>query len=125
MTEILEHLTFVKASSSAKVKHLAEQGLKHNLYVNRSWWELKRALKKALTDTNCFIVLAYHDNTPVAIGHYCYNNENVNFYVKPSYRRMGIGTILANEIKKECVNMIGNIGVIGSEKFFEKLNICF
>ena len=55
------------------------------------------------------------------IGWLAIIGEHAMFYVHPKFRRMGIGTLLANRINKKRYKC--SVGVRGSDKFFESCKI--
>jgi len=100
----------------------ALMALNHNLYHNVNWG-LKSSLENP--QKNDFVILALNDKIPVGVifGKYYrhYDSYGLSIYVKPEYRRMGIGTLLINESKK-MVNkeLIGYPGIEESGAFYKK-----
>lgn len=111
-----------KLSTPETLRNFAYQALDNHLYIDG--WMLKMWLNNLRgTET---ISLAYDGIIPLPIGialrHSFYSSEesdHIAVYVKPNYRRLGIGTKLIQTITTEEFDY--SSGIRGSLDFFRKV----
>lgn len=100
----------------------ADLALKNRLYV--SGWELSSSLKHARSSPDAYMVLIeWRDDIPVGVILYTKGNRVIQFFVKKSYRRQGIGTKLFAKLKEILppTDFRYDLGIDGSRKFFSSI----
>ncbi len=100
---------------------LAADCLDQGLYV--PGWILKGVLEEICTGSSIDIVVAYDE--AAAVGVMTLTDTQFGTFVKPEYRRKGIGSLLYREMQKytrrKYENICMRIGLPGSVEFFQKL----
>lgn len=81
------------------IKEVCQAGIDHNLYV--SGWSMYYMFQNPETIT--VAVLAFHDGVPIGVclaGAEIDYHYDVSVFIKPEYRRLGIGSKLVEKAKK-------------------------
>jgi len=111
-----------KSTSQNEAADMAREASRAGLYV--VGWTLQQIYAKLVRgmEDDVDLYIAYEDGKPIAclaVDTFC---ESVEIFVKPSFRRRGIGTALVAEAKKNTSDLYGHYRGArnGSEEFFRK-----
>lgn len=109
-----------KVASRDNIGQYSNIAIKNRLYV--AGWTLKHSLE--CCEENDLIILAFENLKPVAVAHQNSKTGKCSFFVRKKFRRMGIGTTLANIIKETSQKELYAVwGINGSENFFKKCDL--
>ena len=98
----------------------ASLAITNRLFVNN--WSLREDLMWAVTDPTLYdIKLEYRNKKPVGVALLHKTDGLVSLFVRKEWRRKGLGTKLLNRFKGKVKK--AGYGVVGSEKFFEKVGV--
>lgn len=94
----------------------------HKLYHDKNWMLYKWCHPSSGYIKPKKVVIAYLGNEPIAVGIVRTNNLCA-FYVKPKYRRNGIGKRIARRLKYKNPDPHAWIGIPKSREFFKSVKI--
>lgn len=126
-------ITYTVYKTSREISDIVEILKANRLYVNG--WMLRTIYIKHVNDIkNVVVAWKYQNNTdmiPIAVGiilgpYNDYNGEpTIMIFVKPSYRRTGIGTTIYNKLKKlnPKLKLSTEYGIKGSDMFYNNLGL--
>lgn len=105
-----------------KTSQKAALALSNRLFVNS--WTLREDLMWAVEHPNQYTIkLEFVNKCPVGIALLDKRDGLVSIFVRKEYRRKGLGTKLINKLKNNIKK--AGYGIVGSDKFFNKVGIPF
>ena len=119
-------LDLIQIRTSKQPKQIissAAIAIKYRLYV--AGWVMRTIYMDWVEGDRIYpndrISLAYDNHIPVGACTYCEVGDEVMIYVKPRYRRKGIGSYLVNATTQNiCTKYAYGYGTPGSKQFWEK-----